>query len=231
METQKLNSVCREAFGKGEARKIRAQGRVPAVVYGQKEEALAISVSEQDLRKVLTSGWETTIVDLNIDGRVKKECNAIIKDIQQHPATGKVLHLDFQYIHKGQKIRLEVPVSLVGDPPGVKEMGGILEHGSRELTIRCMPRHIPDTIEIDVSELGIHDAIHLRDAVGKYPDIEFLGDLEATLAIVVPPKVEVEPTVADEEVEETMEEPEVIAKGKEEKDAEAGEEKEKGADK
>ena len=95
MESQKLNSVCRETFGKGEARKTRAQGRVPAVIYGHREEALAIWVSEQDLRKVLISGWETTIVDLNIDGTVKKGCSAIIKDVQQHPATGKVLHVDF----------------------------------------------------------------------------------------------------------------------------------------
>jgi large subunit ribosomal protein L25 len=231
METQKLNSICRESFGKGHARKIRAQGRIPAVIYGYEEETIPISLSEKDMRKVLTAGWETTIVDLKIEGKTSRQCDAIIKDVQQHPATGKVLHVDFQFIRRGQKIRLDVPVSLSGDPRGVKEMGGILEHGSRELAVRCMPRHIPDAIEIDVTELGIHDGIHLKDIIERYPDIEFLDDPDATLAIVVPPKIEVEPTVTEEEEEEGAEEPEVIAKGKEEKEAESVQEKDQGADK
>ncbi|MEE9271081.1 MAG: 50S ribosomal protein L25 [Candidatus Krumholzibacteria bacterium] len=231
METQKLDSICRESFGKGHARKIRATGRIPAVIYGYEEEAIAISLSGQDLRRVLTAGWETTIVDLNIEGKINKQCSAIIKEVQQHPATGKVLHVDFQYIRRGQKIRLDVPVKLSGDPRGVKEMGGILEHGSRELAVRCMPRHIPDAIEIDVTGLGIHDAIHLKEIVERYPDIEFLDDVEATLAIVVPPKIEVEPTVTEEEEEEGPEEPEVIAKGKDEKEAEPTKEKDKEAGK
>lgn len=230
MQTQKLDSVCREPSGKGAARKLRAQGRVPAVIYGHDDETLAISLSEKDLRKILIAGWETTIVDLGIEGDATKERNAIIKEIQQHPATGRVLHVDFQYIRKGQKIRLDVPLALVGDPRGVKEMGGILEHGSRELAIRCIPSVIPDSIEVDVADLGIHDAIHLKDIVGRYPDIEFLDDPDATLAIVVPPKVEAEP-VAEEEAEEALEEPEVIAKGKEEKAEGEGEGKEKEGDK
>ena len=178
------------------------------------EKPIPIWIREPDLRKLLLTQWETAIVDLKVGGKVKKECNAIIKDIQQHPASGKVLHVDFQYIRKGQKIRLDVPVILVGMPLGVKEMGGILEHGLREVAIRCMPRHIPDTIELDVSELGIQDSIHVKAVLDRYPDIEFLDDPESMLANVVPPKVEVEP-VAEEEAEE---EPEVIAKGKEEEE-------------
>ncbi|MFQ5511276.1 MAG: 50S ribosomal protein L25 [Candidatus Krumholzibacteriia bacterium] len=228
MQTQKLVSVCREPMGKGAARKVRAEGRIPAVIYGHEDENVAISLSERDLRKILVSGWETTIVDLGIEGKVTKECNAIIKEVQQHPATGKVLHVDFQYIRKGQKIRLDVPVVLKGDPRGVKEMGGILEH-SRELAIRCIPRHIPDSIEIEVTELGIQDSIHLNEIVERYPDIEFLDDPDTTLAIVVPPKVEAEP-VAEEEAEEAIEEPEVIAKGKEEKAEGEGQDKAKEGD-
>ncbi len=95
-------------------------------------------------------------------------------------------------------------------------MGGILEHGLRTVHIRCLPRHIPEHIEVDVEALGIHDGINLRDIIDAHRDLEFLDDSDATLAIVVPPKVEVEPT--EEEVEEEgAEEPEVIAKGKEEK--------------
>lgn len=226
METQKLGSEYRESGGKGAARKMRAEGRVPAVVYGQGEEPLPISVNEKDLRRLLASKWETAIVDLSITGKVKKECNAIIKHVQQHPANGRVLHVDFQYIRRGEKIRLDVPVALIGDPKGVKEMGGILEHGLREVSIRCLPRHIPESIDLDVGALGIHDAIHVKDIVDSYPDMEFLDDPESTLANVLPPKVEVEPVA--EEVEAEGQEPEVIAKGKEEEEAAEGETAEEG---
>jgi large subunit ribosomal protein L25 len=221
METHKLASEYRESLGKGPSRRMRVQGQIPAVLYGQNEEPIPIWIREPDLRTLLVSKWETAIVDLKIGGKIKKECNAIIKDIQQHPISGKVLHVDFQYIRKGQKIRLDVPITLVGIPRGVKEMGGILEHGLREAAVRCMPRHIPDAIEIDVAELGIQDSIHVKAIVDRYPDIEFLDDPESMLANVVPPKVEVE-MVAEEEAEE---EPEVMAKGKEEEESE-GKEKE-----
>ena len=220
METHKLGSQFRESSGKGAARKLRAQGCVPAVLYGHNEEPLSIWINELDLRRLLASKWETAIVDLSISGKVKKECSAIIKDVQQHPSSGKVVHVDFQYVHKGEKIRLDVPVTLIGDPRGVKEMGGILEHGLREVAIRCMPRHIPDSIELDVGHLGIHEAIHVKDIIAGYPDVEFLDDPESTLANVVPPKVEVEPVAEEEEIEE---EPEVIAKGREEEEPAAGE--------
>lgn len=223
MQPQKLGSEYRELFGKGSARKLRAEGRIPAVIYGSQEESIPIWIGERELRRILATKWETAIVDLSIKGKVEKECNAIIKDVQQHPATGRVLHVDFQYIHKGQKIRLDIPISVVGDPRGVKEMGGILEHGAREVAVRCMPSDIPDSIELDVSELGIHEAIHIRDVVERYPNVEFLDEPDVTLAIVLPPKVEVEPTL--EEAEEA-EEPEVIAKGKETSESEDKEKEE-----
>ncbi|MEJ2721174.1 MAG: 50S ribosomal protein L25, partial [bacterium] len=148
---------------------------------------------------------------------------AIIKDIQKHPATGKILHVDFQYVRAGEKLRLEVPIVLIGSPVGVKQMGGVLEHGPRMLQVRCFPRHIPDKIEIEVSDLKIQEGIHVKDIVADHPDLEFLDDPETTLAIVVPPRIEAEPAV---EEEAGAEEPEVIAKGKEEEGekTESGEE-------
>jgi large subunit ribosomal protein L25 len=224
MEGFKLSSEYREGAGKSLARKLRHGGKIPAVLYGQKEKPISIMIDEREFKKIMASQWETAIVDLNIHGKVSKECNAIIKDIQQHPATGKILHVDFQHIRRGQKIKLEVPVVLSGNPRGVKEMGGILEHGLRVLNIRCLPRHIPENIEIDVSGLGIQDTVHVEEIIPGYPDFEFLDDPDSTLAIVVPPKVEVEPVV-----EEVEEEPELIGKGKEEKaeEAEGEEESEK----
>ncbi|UCG52147.1 MAG: 50S ribosomal protein L25 [Candidatus Latescibacterota bacterium] len=213
METNKLRSSFRETSGKGWARKLRAEGNIPCILYGHREKPLAITVNEHELRRVLSAQGETAIVDLAVEGKVSKECNAIIKEIQHHPATGKILHVDFQYVRKGQRLRLEVPVVLVGTAVGVKEMGGVLEHGPRVLAVRCLPKHIPENIEIEVSELKIGDGIHVKDIAPKHPDLEFLDDLKTTLAIVVPPKVEVEPTPVEEE---EAEEPEVIAKGKEE---------------
>jgi large subunit ribosomal protein L25 len=212
MEQMELKSISRETSGKGMARKLRAQGHLPAILYGPKQETISISVNERDFQRVLSTQGETVIVDLTIGGEVTKECRAIVKEIQRHPATGKILHLDFQYIRRGERIRLEIPVVLTGDPVGVKEMGGVLERGSRTLNIRCLPRHIIENIEIDVSHLKIQDAVHVKDIESRYPDFEFLDDLETTLAIVVPPRVEVEVTPDEEEAEE----PEVIAKGKEE---------------
>jgi len=222
METQKLTSEYRETSGKGDARKMRAAGIVPAVLYGHKEKTLSIAVNELELRRILAGNWETAIVGLDIKGKVAKECDAIIKDVQQHPATGRILHVDFQHIRRGEKIRLTVPISIIGEPKGVKEMGGVLEHGSRELAIRVLPRNFPDKIELDVSSLGIHDSLHVRDLVVKYPDLEFLDDDDVTLANVLPPRLEVEAIPAEGE-EEAAEEPEVITKGKEEEE-EKGEE-------
>ena len=211
MEAMKLASEYRGSSGKGVARKLRARGQVPAVLYGHSEEPLKISVNEQDFRRVLRVRGEMGIIDLAIEGEVSKECDAIIKEIQQHPASGKILHIDFQHIRRGEKIKIDVPVFLIGEPLGVKEMGGVLEHGPREIEVRCLPRDIPERIDIDVHTLKIHESIHLRDIASRYPDFDFLGDLGMTLAIVVPSRVEVEAApVAAEPVE-----PEVIGKGKE----------------
>jgi large subunit ribosomal protein L25 len=211
MEAIKLASEYRGSSGKGVARKLRARGQVPAVLYGHSEEPLKISVNEQDFRRVLRVRGEMGIIDLVIEGEVKKECDAIIKEIQQHPASGKILHIDFQHIRRGEKIKIEVPVYLIGEPLGVKEMGGVLEHGPREIEIRCFPGDIPDRIDIDVQFLKIHEAIHLRDIASRYPEFEFLEALGTTLAIVVPSRVEVEAAPVAAEAAE----PEVIGKGKE----------------
>lgn len=222
MEQHKLASEYREQSGKGAARKMRTDGMIPAILYGRDEDSVPIAINELELRRILSSNWETAIVDLTVAGKVKKQCDAIIKHVQQHPGNGRILHVDFQYIHKGERIRLDVPVTLTGTPRGVKEMGGILEHGLRQMAIRCLPRDIPDHIEINVADLLIHDSIHVKDITARYPDLEFLDDVESTLANVVPPKIEVEPTA--EEVEGEEEEPEVIAKGKEDKEEGSSEE-------
>ena len=214
MEQFKLKSIYRDTSGKGVARKLRAEGKLPAVLYGLKEEPVSLSIDEQEFRRVLRTHGETAIVDLDIEGGEDKSFKAIIKEVQAHPSTGKILHVDFQQIRSGEKLKIEVPLVLTGDAVGVKEMGGVLEHGSRSLNVRCFPRHIPENIEIDIEALGIHDAIRLKDIVADHADFEFLDDPETTLAIVIPPRIEIEAETTEEEAE--GEEPDVIAKGKEE---------------
>lgn len=224
MENYKLNSEVRNGTGKGVARKLRAKGRVPAVLYGRKEEALGLSLIELEIQKVLHAHPESAIIDLSIEGQTPSECNAIVREVQRHPSSGRLLHVDLQRIAMDEMVRVQVPIHLKGDAIGVKEMGGILEHGLRELNINCIPTAIPSAIEIDVSALGIGDGIYVRDISSKYPDFEFLEDEDTILANVVPPKVEVAPAAVEEEAEE----PELVAKEKEEAEGEKAGKEERG---
>jgi large subunit ribosomal protein L25 len=228
MENFKLNSEIRDGSGKGVARKLRAKGQVPAILYGQKEEAVCLSLIELDIQKVLHAHPESALIDLSIQGQTPSTCNAIVREVQRHPSSGRLLHVDLQRIKMDEKVRVQVPIHLQGDAVGVKEMGGILEHGLRELSISCLPTAIPSAIEIDVSALGIGDGIYVRDISPKYPDFEFLEDEDLILANVVPPKVEAAPVVE----EEAEEEPELVSKDKAETEGEAaGTEESKGESK
>ncbi len=224
MERYTLQSEVRDGAGKGVARKLRMTGRLPAVLYGRKETPVGLSLAEVDVRNILRKHQDSAIVDLSIgDGSA---LNAIIRDVQRHPATGRLLHVDLQRISLTEKIRVEVQVHLVGTAAGVKDQGGILEHGTRSVNILCLPTEIPHEIPVDVSALRIHDAIHIRDIAEAYPNVEFMDDPDATLANVLPPIVEAVATPAEEAA---VAEPELIRKPGAE--GEAGEEKAKEKDK
>ena len=217
MENIKLNTKIRTDAGKGAARKMRADGEVPAVLYGQKEEPVSLTVDESVFRTILLSHPESAIIDLSVEGgKTKDPVNTIIRDVQRHPATGKLLHIDFQRIRLDQIIRVAVGVSAIGEPKGVKEQGGILEYGIRSLNIMCLPTAIPEMIEFGVTELNIGDAIRLKDVIAGYSDVEFLDDTEITLAHVMPPTVEAVPEAEVETEAEGEGEPELVAKDQEE---------------
>jgi large subunit ribosomal protein L25 len=212
MENFKINSELRDDAGKGIARKIRATGRIPAVLYGHKEQALSITIDEAEMKAILQEHPESAIVDLSVGSG--EAVNALVREVQRHPASGKLLHVDFQRISQDEQVRVDVPVEVEGDPIGVKEQGGMLEHSTRSVTVLCLPREIPEQITIDVSELGIGDGIKLRDIHERYSGIEFVDDEEMLLAAVIPPRIE---AVAVEEEEEAAEgEPEVVSKEGEE---------------
>jgi large subunit ribosomal protein L25 len=220
MERFALQSEVREGAGKGVARKLRMSGRLPAVLYGRKESPVGLSLSEVDMRNILRKHPESAIVDLTIDTGATL-LNAIIRDVQRHPASGKVLHVDLQRISLTEKVRVEVHVHLDGTPAGVKDQGGILEHGTRNVNVLCLPAEIPDHIVVDVVALRIGDSARIRDIAAAYPGVEFLDDPDTTLATVIPPIVET--VVAAPAVEETAE-PELIRKPSTETEGEGTEE-------
>ncbi len=208
MDNFKLSSTVRTDVGKGVARKLRAAGNIPGVLYGHKEAAIGLTLKEAEIRGVLHAHADTPIVSLAIEG-TKGNVDAVIRDAQRHPATGKLLHIDLQRISLDERIRVEIHVLLSGISAGVKEQGGIMEPGTRSLNVMCLPREIPEHVEVDVSELRIHEYIRLKEVMGEYPNVEFLDDPESSLVTVIPPIVEAEPEEGEEGVEETTE-PEVV---------------------
>lgn len=207
MERFALQSESRDGAGKGVARKLRMAGRLPAVLYGRKEAPVALSLDEVEVRGILRKHPDSAIVDLKVGGAVA--LNAIVRDVQRHPASGRLVHVDLQRISLTEKIRVEVHVNLTGLSDGVKNQGGILEHGLRNVNVLCLPTEIPHEITVDVSALRIHDSLRIKDVAAAYPNVEFLDDADTTLANVIPPIVE---AVAVEEPAATTAEPELIRK-------------------
>jgi large subunit ribosomal protein L25 len=228
-----LSGQRRDKLGKGGARKARAAGAIPAVLYGHGEQPIPVSVGARDFDVALRGHkGGNPIVNLAVSGG---EYTAIIRDVQYDPLTHAIMHLDFQHISLTEAIEVNVAVHLTGLPIGVKDGGGILEQIQREVEVRALPTAIPPSLDVDVAALNIGDSIHVRDL--RVPEgVTVLTDPETTLATVVPPTVMEEKPVEEVAAAATAEgaEPEVIAKGKkpEEGEAEAkGGEKAPAADK
>ena len=208
---------------KGDVKRLRRQGKIPAVLYGHKEKTRRIYVEQKEFKKVLDAMKnETVIVNLKIGS---KGYPCVIKSLQHNPLRDSLLHIDFQHIHKKEKIRASVPIHTVGEAPGVKK-GGILDLHLHEVQVRCLPDALPSHIQVDVSALDLGEAIHLRDIPS--PGVEFEISSDTTVvSVLVPraveaemkPSVEEEVVAAEEGVEgEEKEEPEE-EKEKEKKDA------------
>src|SRR5947209_11374306 len=147
--------------GKNEARRLRVSGRVPAVIYGAKKKTLAISVEPKQINRILGSeSGHNTIIDLQVDGEKSK---VMIVDWQYEPIRGKLLHIDLKRIAMDERIRVKVPVHLVGEAAGVKQQGGIMDWVLREVEIECLPGDIPAAIDADVSELVFGQVLRVAD--------------------------------------------------------------------
>ena len=217
-----LSGTRREALGKGGARKSRAAGRIPAVLYGHGQEPVPVTIQAREFDLALRSHkGGNPIVNLAVAGG---EYTALIRAVQYDPLTHDILHLDFQHISLTETIEVKVAVHLTGLPVGVKDGGGILETILREIEVRCLPTAIPPAIEVDVSHLNIGDSVHVHEIT--VPNVTILNDGAETVATVVPPTVMEEKPAEAVVTEAAPSEPEVIAKGKKE-EGEAPEEKDK----
>ena len=214
----------RETKGKGPAKKLRSSGKIPAVIYGQGEESVALTLDGKAFHAVLHSHHgENVIFEVKIPGR-KTGLKAILREVQHEPVTGEILHVDFQHISMTKKITVEVPVALMGTPDGVRNKGGILEHILHELEVECLPGDIPEHIEVDVSQLDVGDSIHVSDI--PVTKVKILTDPERSIATVVPPTIIKAPVEKEELEEELIEEPELVEKEHKEGEEEGAADKE-----
>jgi large subunit ribosomal protein L25 len=205
-----LEAATRSNTGKGAARSLRREGKVPAVIYGHGREPEALVIEAPALKKMLIGiSAASTIVDVAVDGRAS--IKALIREIQRNPVRpADIIHIDLYEIHADEKITVEVPVHLTGTADGVRNFGGVLDHILRTLEIEVFPGDIPASIDLDVTNLGIGQSLYVRDI--KVEKAVILNDEDLPVATVVAPRSEEAPTVVPEEAAST--EPELIRKPK-----------------
>ena len=215
-----LQGVKRGSRGKNEARRNRAAGRLPAVVYGGGE-ALVITVEPKALSRILHSeSGANTLITLSVDG--EPDSRALVKEYQLDPITRDLLHADFYRVAMDKPITVTVSILLKGEPKGVKQQGGILDFVQRDVEIECLPGDIPEHIEIDVSDLALNEGVRLRD-VSKDVKWTPVSDVDTLLVHVVALRAAVEeaaPAAEAAAAAPAPAEPEVIKKGKTDKDEE-----------
>lgn len=211
----KVQAKVREGRGKNDARRARRDGMVPITVYGGGAETVAAVAPLRELAAILrTDTGRNTIFTIDVEGVGVSE--VMFHDRQIDPVKGRLIHADLTRLVKGQKIEVTVPLHLTGEPVGVREKQGVLEQIIREIEIRCQPREIPDSLDVDVSNLDVHVLLHVSDIpVGE--GIEILTDPEQVIATVGIVKEEAEAAPAEGEAPA---EPEVIGKGKKEEEGE-----------
>ena len=211
-----LEVVRRNRFGRNESGRIRREGLIPAVVYGEASQAESVSVDPKALLKILRSqSGANTLITLKIDGA--GGAKVLVKEYQVHPVDHALLHADFYRVAMDKVLRVTVPVHLTGEARGVKADGGVVDFVHREVVVECLPADIPEHITVDVSNLGLHDGIRVRDLpTGKW---KALSDQDMLIVHVVTVKVVEEAPAATDVAAAPVApaEPEVIKKGKVEK--------------
>ncbi|HYC52271.1 MAG TPA: 50S ribosomal protein L25/general stress protein Ctc [Gemmatimonadaceae bacterium] len=218
MATASLSAKARSDRGKGVARKLRAAGEVPGVIYGHGREPQSLTVNAREFMRLAERVRITsTVIELALEG---KTARTLIRELQRDPIKRHVIHIDFQELVAGEKVTVSVPLRFVGTPEGVKTGGGILEETMHSIEVTCDPSNIPDHIDVDVTPLTIGHSLHIGDL--KLPEgVEVTDDPEQTIAVVSAPKAEEEVKPAEgAEAAATPAEPELIRKTKDDEEGE-----------
>ncbi|MCU0539071.1 MAG: 50S ribosomal protein L25/general stress protein Ctc [Desulfobacterales bacterium] len=201
MEQLELNATVRTGVGNGPARRLRQQGLIPAVLYGRAVAPVMLTVNGRDFERAVQKGSvRRTIVSLNLQNGAGTARTAIIKELQRHPVNGQFLHVDFYEIAMDRKLKVMVPVVTKGKAKG-EEFGGMLQIIEREIEVLCLPREIPGQIEVDVTELGVGDTLHVND-IALPAGVERAPGDNYTVLTVVSQKAEAAPAAAEAEAAE-----------------------------
>jgi len=200
---------------------LRVTGRVPAVIYGRKIRPQNLEVTLTDIEDLIHhSVSETILVDLTVEGEAKSRRLALVQEVQHHPLSRKVLHVDFHEVAENEKVTVTVPVETTGEAAGVKTAGGVLEHVLFKIKVRALPKDLPEVITVDVTPLEIGQSIHLGE-IPLPPGVEVIGDRKVPVISVAAPITEAQEAAALEAATTPLAEPEVLKEKKEEGAGEA----------
>src|SRR5438477_12774825 len=216
-----MKSVALKAFPRTLARRagvkrLRASGRVPAVIYGRRTNAQNLEIGLNEIEDLIHhSVSETILVDLVVEGGSQGQRLALVQEVQHHPLSGKVLHVDFHEVVENEKVTVTLPVETSGEAVGVKTGGGVLEHVLFKIKVRALPRDLPEVITVDVTPLEIGQSIHLGE-IPLPPGVEVIGDRKVPVISVAAPITEAQEAAALEAATTPLAEPEVLKEKKEE---------------
>lgn len=231
MKSVSLTAFPRELRKRNGSKKVRTAGRIPAVIYGRHNTPQNLEIGSRDMENLVHgAASENVLVDLTVEGG-KGARMALVKDIQHHPLSGKMLHVDMQEVVENEKVTIMVPIETTGEAAGVKTGGGVLEHVLFKVKVKATPRDLPEVINLDVTNLEIGQSIHIGE-IPPIQGVEILGHKESPVVAVAAPLSEAAETAATEAVAGAPTQPEMI-KEKKEEGAAGGEAKaaDKGAEK
>jgi large subunit ribosomal protein L25 len=220
LETVEIQAEPRDSGSKGKARRLRRSGKIPAVFYGPKAETVSLAVGEKDFVTRVAGFEGSHLIRFQSGSPLLSNKVALVKDLQLHPVTGNVLHVDFYEVDLTQKIQVMAPLHFVGKAEGVVR-GGILQPVVREIEVECLPMEIPEYIDVEVSALDIGDSLHVEDLTMP-PGVTAVYENNFTLVTVVPPSVEEAAPTAEAATAEVAEGAEAASPGEKKKEEGAG---------
>jgi len=216
MKSLALSASPRTQTRRKGARKIRSGGRIPAIIYGRHNPPQNLEIDSKQFDELVHKAHtEIILVDLTVEGDAKPARLALVQDVQHHPLSGQILHVDLHEVKADEKVSIEVPVEAVGTPDGVKNGGGTLEHVRFRVRVRCLPKDLPEQINVDVTHLKVGETLH----IGEIPapaGVEILGDKKIPVLAVAAPVAEAAAETATPAAGEAAKQPEMIKEKKEE---------------